>query len=203
MRQALVTGLTIVVLATTVARGWSCGFEDPNSATMQRVMLNVVYPDSLYVQGAVDTALRAGKLKPAHFAKPGDFFALPRTTRNLRHLAVVLADGTPNELRAFSVVLMGPVLWTRFQPDKAGLAAEPHVAGPAAGEVVVVTDVPALAALVSGEISGAYAHALGLVRYYGDPAEAEGIREAFLAAFPGDQSAGESRPKRTTLTERK
>ncbi len=77
MPKALVAGLAIVVLAATVARGWSCGFEDPNSATMQRVMLNMVYPDSLYVQGAVDTALRAGKLKPAHFAKPWRLYTSP------------------------------------------------------------------------------------------------------------------------------
>jgi hypothetical protein len=196
----LVTGLAIVALAATVARGWSCGFEDPNSATMQRVMLNVVYPDALYVQGAVDTALRAGRLKPAHFARPGDFFALQRTTGNLRHLARSLADGTPTELPAFSVVLMGPVLWTRFQPDEAGLAAEPHVTGPSAGELVVVTDVSALAALVSGEISGAYANSSGLVRYYGKPAEVNGLREALIAAFPVGRSSGTDRSHGRTAT---
>ena len=185
VRRLLVMGLASLALATTVAPSRTCGFEDPNSATMQRVMLNLVYPNALYVQGAVDEALRAGMLRPAHFTRPGDFFALQRTTRNLRRFAGILADGASSELPVFSMVLMGPVLWTRFVPGAGGLAAETHVAAPLPHRIVIVTDVPALAALVLGDVSGDRAIASGLVRFYGESAEIESVREAFVAAFVG------------------
>lgn len=185
VRRCLVTGLAVLALAATVLPGRTCGFEDPNSAAMQRVMLNVVYPNAVYVQGAVDEALRAGMLRPAHFTRPGDFFALQRTTRNLRQFADILADGASADLPAFSMVLMGPVLWTRFQPGAGGLAAETHLAAPLPHRMVVVTDVPALAALVQGDVSGDRAIASGLVRFYGEPAETESLRAALAAAFPG------------------
>jgi hypothetical protein len=147
-------------------------------------MLNVVYPNALYVQGAVDEALRAGMLRPAHFTRPGDFFALQRTTRNLRRFADILADGASADLPAFSMVLMGPVLWTRFVPGADGLAAETHVAAPLPHRIVVVTDVPALAALVQGDVSGDRAIASGLVRFYGESVEIESLRGALTVAFP-------------------
>jgi len=177
-RRCVITSLSVLALAATVVPGRTCGFEDPSSAAMQRVMLNVVYPNALYVQGAVDEALRAGKLQPAHFIRPGDFFALQRATRNLRRFADILADGASSELPAFSMVLMGPVLWTRFLPDAGGLAAETHAAAPLPRKAVVVTDVPALAALVLGDVSGEYANASGLVRFYGEPAEIEKLRRS-------------------------
>jgi len=185
-RHSLITGLAIFTLATSATVGRTCGFEDPNSAAMQRVKLNLVYPNSLYVQGAVDEALREGVLMPVHFTRPGDFFALQRTTRNLRRFGDILADDAASDLPRFSVVLMGPVLWTRFHPTVEGITTETHVAGPLPGDLVVAMDVPALAALVTGDVSGAKANETGLARYYGDPAEIEVLREALAAAFPRD-----------------
>jgi hypothetical protein len=80
VRRCLVTGLAIFALAATVHPGRTCGFEDPTSTSMQHVMVNLVYANALYVQGAVDEALLAGKLQPTHFTRPGDFFALQRTS---------------------------------------------------------------------------------------------------------------------------
>lgn len=185
IRRCLVTGLALLAMAATAAPSWTCGFEDPKGAAAQRVMLSLVYPNALYVQGAVDSALRAGVLRPEHFIKPRDFFALNRTTRNLRKLADRLDGLAPPDLPAFSMVLMGPVLWTRFDSNAGVFTAEPHVDGPLPNGVVVVTDVPALAALVKGDISGEYANAEGLVRFYGDPVEIENLRGALVKAFPG------------------
>ena len=148
MSRTLITGLAVIALAASAVPGWSCGFEDPNSASMQRVQLNLVYPNSLYVQGAVDEALREGVLMPKHFTTPGDFFALKRTTANLQRFAGLLPEDATSDLPRFSVVLMGPVLWTRFNPSVEGITVESHVAGPLPGDLVVVMDVPALAALV-------------------------------------------------------
>lgn len=185
VRHGLISGLAILALAATAIPGLTCGFEDPKSASMQRVMLNRVYPNALYVQGWIDQALRDGILKPAHFARPGDLFALQHTARDLHQFAKILADGATSDVPAFSMVLMGPVLWTRFQPSSGGLTAETHVDDPLPHEAVVATDVPALRALVQGDVSGDRAIALGLVRFYGEPAETDGLRAALAEAFPG------------------
>jgi hypothetical protein len=50
----------------------------------------------------------------------------------------------------------------------------------------MVTDVPVIAALVSGDISGADADASELVRFYGDPAEIKVLREALALGFRAD-----------------
>lgn len=181
----------VMTVAVSVSPGWSCGFEDPNSAAIQRVGLNIVYPNALYVQGAVDQALRDGVLLPAHFTKRGDFFALERTSRNLRLFAGSLGVGATSDLPEFAMVLMGPVLWTRFMPDEDGVGMETHIAGPNPDKVVVVSDVAALAALIMGDVSGEYANQAGLVRYYGDPGDIERISSALADAFPGEpQSPG-------------
>ena len=199
MRRWSISALALLASASVADLGWTCGFEDPNSATMQRVMLSVVYPEALYVLGAADTALREGTLRAEHFTKPGDFFALQRTTRNLRRFAEGLADGGGSDLPAFSLVLMGPVLWTRFYPDADGIVTETHVAGPLEGGVVMVTDAPALKALVSGDISGSYADLSGLIRFYGDGAEVDRIRAALVRAYPAGLDQASRIPDTTTI----
>ncbi|MCB1486757.1 MAG: hypothetical protein KDJ88_04765 [Bauldia sp.] len=185
LRRSLVTSLALLAMAAAPVRSLACSFEDPNGAAAQRVILSVVYPNALYVEGAVYTALTEGILRPAHFAQPGDFFALDRIARNLRRFAGLLGSEAPPDMPEFSMVLMGPVLWTRFSPGADGIAAEPHVAGPLSGKVVVVSDAPVVAALVKGDLSGRSANEAGLLRYYGDAAEIEKISAALVAAFPG------------------
>jgi hypothetical protein len=79
---------------------------------------------------------------------------------------------------------MGPVLWTRFHPADDGIVTETHVAGPLEDGVVIVTDAPALKALISGDISGSYADLSGLVRFYGDAVEVDRVRAMLVRAFP-------------------
>jgi hypothetical protein len=185
LRRSLVTSLAILAMAAAPARSLACSFEDPSGAAAQRVILSVVYPNALYVEGAVYSALSEGILRPAHFAQPGDFFAFNRITRNLRRFAGFLGGKAPPDMPEFSMVLMGPVLWTRFGPEANVIGAVPHVAGPLPGKVVVVSDAPVLAALVKGDLSGQSANEAGLIRYYGDPAEIDKISAALVAAFPG------------------
>lgn len=163
----------------------ACGFEDPNSVSMQRVVLNFVYPNSGYVLGAADAALRTGLLRPDHFKKREGPFAFHRTVGALRQFANGLAGGAVSDVPEFSLVLAGPVLWTRFHASSEGEVAESHAVGPIAGKVVIVTDVPALTALVSGDISGKAIDVAGLIRFYGDQAEVARLREALERGFPG------------------
>ena len=191
MRSLLIA---VLASATIVIPARACGFEDPNSVSMQRVMLNLVYPNSLHVQGAIDTALRRGLLRPDHFKRRGELFAFHRTVGALRQFADDLADGATSNLPKFSSVLIGPVLWTRFHPGSDGVIAETHADGPLAGSVVMITDGPVLAALLSGDVSGADADVAGLVRFYGDAADIASLREALALAFP-TSSVRMSRPQ--------
>lgn len=185
MRRWSITAFALLASASIATAGWACGFEDPKSVPAQQVVLGLIYPNALYVQGAVDSALRGGVLGPEHFAPSTDPSALYRTASNLRRFAGGLAVGPRPDLPAFSLVLMGPVMWTQFRPGSDGLVTDIHTSGPLADSAVVVSDVPALVALVSGDVSGSEADALGLVRFYGDPAEIDELREALALAFPG------------------
>ena len=185
MRRSMIAPFAVLISAIVAIPAWACGFEDPNSVPARQVVLSLVYPKALYTLGAVDSALRAGVLRREHLTALADRLALHRTTANMRRFAADLADGAPSGLPAFSLVLLGPVLWTQFHPGSDGLVADIHTGRPLANGVVIVTDVPVIAALVSGDISGAKADASGLVRFYGDSAEIDGLREALALAFPG------------------
>lgn len=183
MRKSLVTVFAVLASATVITPAWACGFEDPNSVPARQVVLSLTYPEALYVLGAVDTALRVGTLRPDHLTTQADPMAYYRTATNVRRFAGGLADEAAADLPAFSLVLMGPVMWTQFRPGADGIVADIHTGGPSPNGAVMVTDVPVLAALVSGDITGADADVSGLVRFYGDPAEIDGLRKIFAVAF--------------------
>jgi hypothetical protein len=64
------------------------------------------------------------------------------------HRKTLLA--APAEHPAAAVVLMEPPLWSRIEPQNGGTQLRTHVSGPVTGDVVLVTDTPALEALVGG-----------------------------------------------------
>ena len=84
---------------------------------------------------------------------------------------------------AIAVVLMGPMLWSRVEPrDGANAArAQIHVAGPEPGDVVLVTDTPAIEAIVGGQMRFERALELGLVRLYGSASQV-GAVQAWLGS---------------------
>ncbi len=145
----------------------SCGFEDPSDVSFQRGVLNFAFPKALHVSTAVWQAQLAGLLERdgasaanralLGFRRASD--ALSVVARNL--------DAEDSELPAFTLVMIGPVLWTRFADDGGGLAATPHVEGPAAGDVVMVSDEPVIIAMARGQLDGARALEWGLIRLYG------------------------------------
>ena len=96
---------------------------------------------------------------------------------------------------AFSMVLIGPMLWTRFETTGTTLNMTPHVAGPSKGDVVIVTDEPVVAALIDGRITPQAARELGLIRFYGSPEAVQDVtswldrsslRKSAKAAAVGD-----------------
>jgi len=164
-----------LLAATTAAAG--CGFEDPNSIGLRRGLLNFALPDSLHVGTAVWQAQLAGALPRDALAQRDDLAPEARATlRLLKANAVVTqvaarlseaSGATPHPNLA--VVLLGPVLWSRLETSGGTVRAAVHVAGPEDGDVVVVTDIPVIEAIASGDLDFAQALERRVMRLYGAP----------------------------------
>ena len=170
--QSLI-GVTITAagLAAGSSNALSCGFDDPNSISSARGMLNWMYPHALYVGTAVWNAEQQGTIardeRPAAAEKLfGYYYAVQRLGTFRDRLSAALDGGTAP---AFTMVLFGSMLWTHFETTGDTLNMTPHVDGPSKGDVVVVTDEPVIAALINGRITPQAAHERGLMRFYGSP----------------------------------
>jgi hypothetical protein len=160
----------------------ACGYHDPSSVNLG--LLNLAYPDALYVRTAVWTAQLDGAI-PRTEQPAADNPETEKIRAMLRMRATVVRLGALRDrigsvlgerpVPAFSVVLIGPMLWTRFDQAGAALLMDAHADGPASEDVVIVTDEPVLAALLDGRITPRAARAKGLVRYYGGEARVEDI----------------------------
>ena len=151
-----------------------CGLEDAASLSALRGFLNAAYPDSLHVGTAIWRAQRAGTLPRDDLAPR---LQLIQANALMRALAAQLdtardAPGRP----ALSIVMVGPMLWSRLEPQAESILATVHVDGPRPGDVVIVTDAPALRALVNGEMTLAKALDAGLVRLYGERQRVDAAR---------------------------
>ena len=185
-------GLVVCVLTLGAAgAAWPCGLDDPNSAKVQRGMMNLAFPQSLWVRTAVWQAQMAGDLPRDALAEREDLtpqargmLQLERATGLLKTLAARLGSAPDaGEHPALAVVLMGPMLWSRIEPQGAAALLRTHVSGPVAGDVVMVTDTPVIEALVGGGMGFEHALELGLVRLYGPEAQV-GVVRAWLSATP-------------------
>ncbi len=153
--------------------------------------MNWVYPESLHVGTAVWMAQREGRL--ARDDGPGERDDLgPEARKRLGYLrvasllgrlrvslAAARGDGGRPDL---AVVLLGPMLWSRYAVGGDDVRLAVHADGPAAGDVVVVTEASVVEALVTARLAARDAVRLGLVRLYGSPADA-GAALDWLAAI--------------------
>lgn len=168
-----------------------CGLENPNSVAGQRGIMNLAFPNSAWVSTAVWQAQKAGDLPPDALAQRSDLtpqarasLQLMRVTGLLKSLAKRL-DAAPGAVDhpAIAVVLMGPMLWSRVEPRDGAIAAraQVHVSGPEPGDVVLVTDTPAIEAIIGAGMRFERAQQLGLVRLYGSVAQV-GAAQAWLGS---------------------
>jgi hypothetical protein len=173
-----IRGAAAVLLALGAGSALSCGFEDPSNVGFQRGVLNFAFPRALWVSTAVWQAQEAGLLeRDASLAGNRALLGFRRASDALSALAREL-DGLDEPLPAFTLVMIGPVLWTRFASEGDALRARPHVKGPSTGDVVVVSDEPVVLALARGRIAGSTALDQGLIRLYGDKAQMAALEKA-------------------------
>jgi hypothetical protein len=182
-----------VALAALAGAAFACGLEDPSSIATRRGVLNMAYPESLHVGTAVWQAQLAGRLPRDPLAPRGDLtpearaaLRLIKANASLGQLALRMSGASNAVARPnLAMVLLGPVLWTRF--DTGGGAARPsvHVTGPEAGDVVVVTEVAVVEAVTRGELGFGEALDLGVARLYGAPADVAAARRWLVDIAPG------------------
>ncbi len=180
-RLAIPLGAALVAVS---GAAWPCGLHDASSLAALRGFLNVAYPNSLYVGTAIWQAQLAGALPRDDLAPQDDLtpetrgmMRLVQVNALIRALAVQLGSaGAARARPPVSVVMVGPVLWSRLEPQGETVLAKIHVAGPQQGDVVIVTDTPVLRALVNGEMAFAKALDVGLVRLYGEQAKVHAAR---------------------------
>jgi hypothetical protein len=120
---------------------------------------------------AVAKARSDGLLPEASTVPIPNDIRLQQLLADLRRLQTGL-DKARNEIpddsaAPFSLVLVGPGLWSHFHITSGGVLANYHTDGPLPGKVVVLTHATALRAILSGSLSIERATALGLIAYSG------------------------------------
>jgi len=190
-------GLLQVLLGAALFAGAAaasgCGFEDPNSLGMRRGALNLAYPESLHVGTAVWQAQLAGRLPRDPLAQRGDLTPEARATlrlikanASLGQLALRMSQPSTVTARPnLAVVLLGPVLWSRFEAGSESVRPSVHVQGPEGGDVVLVTDIAVVEAIAGGNLGFAEAIDLGVVRLYGPAQDVAAARNWLVDIAPG------------------
>ena len=177
------TSIVAVAIATIVLSysppSHSCGLEPTVNGGF-----TISYPGSIDVAVAVSRARNDGFLPAASPVAIPNEVRLQQMLADLRRLqsrlnkarkAIPGDNATP-----FSLVLVGPGLWSHFYLTSGGVLANYHTDGPLAGKVVVLTHHSALRALLEGSLSAEAAVDLGLIAFSGS--DAVPIREAFEIA---------------------
>ena len=133
--------------------------------------ITISHPGSIEVAVAVANARSDGLLPPASSEAITNEVRLQNMLADLRRLRDRLNKahaGIPDDSAVpFSLVLVGPGLWSHFHITAGGVLANYHTHGPLANPVVVLTHATALHAMLAGSLTIEQATELGLIAYSG------------------------------------
>jgi hypothetical protein len=185
--------LALAVATFAAIPALACGLEDPSSIAVRRGVLQLAFPNALHVGTAVWQAQLAGVLPRDALVQRADLSPEARGALRLVKASAMLGrlaarmngvSGPPPH-PALAVVLIGPVMWSRFDGGDGPVRTQVHVAGPEPGDVVAVTDVAVIEAIAEGTLDFAGAAEQGLLRLYGAPDDVAATRAWLLAATRG------------------
>ena len=164
--------ISIVMVAfTTIGLSYphpahSCGLEHSINGGF-----TISYPGSLEVAVAVAEARDNGLLQRADADTLPDMIRLQNMLADLQQLQTLLDKGRreipDNFDTPFSLVLIGPGLWSHFHMTTDSVTAHYHTNGPIAEKAVVLTHPTVLRALLDKELDIEQASRLGLIAYSG------------------------------------
>lgn len=142
----------------------ACGYHD--DVALARGVLNWVYPDALHVLGAVSTAVAERRL-PAVTLRGGlGITGYHGTVRALDQYAQQLRMSA-GAMPTFSLLLIEPMLWTRFVSDGDDVRAQVHVSGAQGGDLVVISGEEVIRAVANNRLAVGEAYRSRLIRLYG------------------------------------
>jgi hypothetical protein len=148
------------------------------------------HPGAVDVAMAIQAAADAGAIEPQSASvPPASMVAYHRMVRQIEQFRNMLEAVTRRRsvAPAFSLLLIESGLWSRFEPEPAGIELAIHAAGPDSDEAVVLTTGGVLRAVIEGRLSAADAIHRGLIRV-------EAATEAKLALFELLSAARNERP---------
>ncbi|NNJ97583.1 MAG: hypothetical protein HKP12_10535 [Gammaproteobacteria bacterium] len=162
--------IVVAAIATIVLgysqRAYTCALEPSINGG-----ITISYPGSIDVAVAVASARSDGLLPPASSKALSNDVRKQQILADLRRLQARL-NTARNEIpvddaATFSLVLVGPGLWSHYRMSPGGVLANYHTDGPIAGKVVVLTHAAALRSMLGGSLSIEQATKLGLIAYSG------------------------------------
>jgi hypothetical protein len=144
----------------------ACGYHD--DVSIARGALNWIYPDALHVVGAISMAVADRRLRPTPVGGGLDLFGYHGTVRALDQHAEQLRMSSGQMPRpTFSLLLIEPMLWTRFVSEGGDVRTQVHVSGPQAGDLVVISGEEVIREIAKNRLSIGEAYRRGLIRLYG------------------------------------
>jgi len=170
LAHATAVALTASLMAAAAAsEGRACGYDSPQTASQG--FLNWLYPDSLYVIGAISREVAAGRLPVANFDQTGpDLFGrrFRLTATALEQFGKMLRAASPGLSQpSVSLVVVEPMLWTRFDQGPDGLRTTVHVSGAQPGDLVLVAGEAVITEIAARRLTFGQAAERGVVRLYG------------------------------------
>ncbi|MND30289.1 hypothetical protein D3C80_208190 [compost metagenome] len=163
-----------LLLCSASTSGLGCGYDG------MAVDLATAHPASLPVALAIFDAYEARLLARPIPLQGG--FGLRRAQVMLDKLRSALAPTA--SAGDFSLLLVEPGLWTRFDGAGAELRMTLHVPAPPEGESTVITGEGVLRALVQGKLGAEQALQAGLIQVLAPAPQREQLTSALLKAFP-------------------
>ena len=157
--RSLTVVFAVSLLCASPALG--CGFHSQFKGG-----LTVSHPGALAVAVAVGNARREGVL-PAVDPRDKGWSGFIRTRADVRRVRERLSEdpglfGTEPGAD-FSLLLVGPSLWSRFRHNGNALEAQFHAAGPNDSDAIVLTNSTVVRSLLDGELTTKRAKDLGLI----------------------------------------
>ena len=142
----------------------ACGLEP-----MLNGGFTVSHPDALNIAVAVAKARNSGLLPQAAEKQLSNDVILRLMIADLQQMNRHLKRGmnTESDAGSFSVILVGPGLWSQFFPANGHMLARYHTDGPLKDRPTVVTHHAVLKALLGDELTVSQALDLGLISFDG------------------------------------
>ena len=141
----------------------ACTFEAGPVSTLE-----IAHPGSLSVAVAIAKAKDQGALPSQDLMRaPFGFHLAVGRIKNFAASLNEVQTGARTD-GGFSLLLVGPRLWSGIEPGDAGYFARPHISGPQSYRPVVLTGYLVLAELEQGRLSMRQALDRGLIRVFND-----------------------------------